>query len=591
MSKITDLIYPEEAIHLPGLFCERVRRSPNKIAYQYFNNSIQKWNSYTWQEVQDKVASIQHSLLKLNLDAGQSVAIMANNCPEWIMFEQASLGLGLVVVPLYPNDRADNVSYIINDADVQAVLVAGEEQCKLFENIKLESKSVKLIISLQQQAEDTDKVIDFQNWINTKQQSKYILKDINPNKLASIVYTSGTTGRPKGVMLSHNNILHNTYGASQCESFLPTDTYLSFLPLSHMFERTVGYYLPMLSAGQVTYARSIEDLAEDLLSIKPTILVTVPRIFERVYNKIHLQLQDKPKFAQVLFNTTVDVGWHWFRYSQNKTQWRPKLLLRPILYNIVARKILKKLGGNLRLAISGGAALSPDIARVFIGLGLNISQGYGMTELSPVVCTNLLHDNEPDSVGQKLINVDVKLGDNEELLVKGPSVMLGYLHNKEATENIIDQDGWLHTGDKAKILNEHIYITGRIKDILVLSTGEKIPPNDIELAITNDPLFEQAIIYGEGKSFLSAITVLNSDEWNKCCSGLKINSPQASDFILNRIKKCLHDFPGYARIYKVYATTEGWTVENGLATPTLKLKRKYIIQKYQDEINTMYEGH
>ena len=591
MSKITDLIYPEEAIHLPGLFCERVRRSPNKIAYQYFNDSEQQWNSYTWQEVQDKVTSIQHSLLQLNLDAGQSVAIMANNCPEWMMFEQASLGLGLVVVPLYPNDRADNVSYIINDADVQAVLVAGEEQCTIFEKIQNETSSVKVIISLQQQAKDTDKVIDFQNWINTKQQAKYILKDIKPNKLASIVYTSGTTGRPKGVMLSHNNILHNTYGASQCESFLPTDTYLSFLPLSHMFERTVGYYLPMLSGGQVTYARSIEDLAEDLLSIKPTILVTVPRIFERVYNKIHLQLQDKPKFAQVLFNTTVDVGWHWFRYSQNKTQWHPKLLLRPILYNIVASKILKKLGGNLRLAICGGAALSPDIARVFIGLGLNISQGYGMTELSPVVCTNLLHDNEPDSVGQKLINVDVKLGDNEELLVKGSSVMLGYLHNKEATENIIDQDGWLHTGDKAKFLNEHIYITGRIKDILVLSTGEKIPPNDIELAITNDPLFEQAIIYGEGKSFLSAITVLNSDEWNKCCGELKINSPQASDFILNRIKKCLHDFPGYARIYKVYATTEGWTVENGLATPTLKLKRKYIIQKYQDEINVMYEGH
>jgi len=591
MSKITDLIYPEEAIHLPGLFCERVLRSPNKVAYQYFNDSEQQWNSYTWKEVQDKVASIQHSLLNLKLDAGQTVAIMANNCPEWIMFEQASLGLGLVVVPLYPNDRADNVSYIINDADVQAVLVAGDEQCKLFENIKLESKSVKLIISLQQQAKSTDKVINFQDWINTKQQSKYILEDIKPNKLASIVYTSGTTGRPKGVMLSHNNILHNTYGASQCESFLPTDTFLSFLPLSHMFERTVGYYLPMLSGGKVVYARSIEDLAEDLLSVRPTILVTVPRIFERVYNKIHLQLLDKPKFTQVLFNATVNVGWHWFRYSQNKTQWHPKLLLRPILYNIVASKILKKLGGNLRLAISGGAALSPDIARVFIGLGLNISQGYGMTELSPVVCTNLLHDNEPDSVGQKLVNVDVKLGDNEELLVKGPSVMLGYLHNKEATKNIIDQDGWLHTGDKAKFLNEHIYITGRIKDILVLSTGEKIPPNDIELAITGDPLFEQAIIYGEGKSFLSAITVLNAEEWNKCCGKLDIHSPQANDFILNRIKKCLHDFPGYARIYKIYCTTDGWTVENGLSTPTLKLKRKYIIQKYQDEINAMYEGH
>lgn len=595
MSKLTDLIYPKDVHHLPGLFCERVRRSPTKKAYTYFNNNEQKWLNYNWQAIQENVALIQAPLSKLNLKKGQCIAIMASNCPEWMMFEQAALGLGLVVVPLYPNDRADNITYIINDADVQLVFVSGQAQTTLFKTIEEKTPNLKLIISLQQQQEPTDKFVSFQSWISSKP-CEYIMSDIGSQQLASIVYTSGTTGRPKGVMLSHGNILHNTFGASQCERFLITDTYLSFLPLSHMFERTVGYYLPMLSGGMVTYARSIEDLAEDLLTIKPTILVTVPRIFERVYNKINLQLQSKPKLSRLLFDASVNVGWHWFRYSQNKMNWHIKLLLRPLLYNVVSKKILNKLGGNLRLAISGGAALSPEIAHTFIGLGLNISQGYGMTESSPVVCTNRLSDNEPDSVGQKLVNVDVMLGDNDELLVKGPSVMLGYLHNEEATKKTIDSNGWLHTGDKAKIVNEHIYITGRIKEILVLSTGEKIPPSDIELAITNNALFEQAILCGEGKSFLSAIIVLDKAEWDKVATKMSLensdyNSKPATDYILNQIKECLHAFPGYACVYTVFCTIEPWTIDNGLATPTLKLKRKQIIDKFQTEIDEMYKGH
>lgn len=597
MSNNSDLIYPDDVHNLSALFNERVKRSANKEAYQYFNESTQQWKNHTWLEVQNKVALIQHALLKSNLNKGQCVAIMACNCPEWIMFEQAALGLGLVVVPLYPNDRADNISYIVNDADIQVVLVAGHEQCNLFDSIKDNITTLKLIISLQPQDKQMDKTIEFSHWINENEKYEFISKEIEPNQLASIVYTSGTTGRPKGVMLSHNNILQNTYGASQCESFLTTDTYLSFLPLSHMFERTVGYYLPMLSGGKVTYARSIEDLAEDLLNIKPTILVTVPRIFERVYNKIQLQLQNKPKFAKFLFNLSVNVGWHWFGYSQNKKYWHPKLLLRPLLSYLVSNKILNKLGGNLRLAISGGAALSPEIAHTFIGLGLNISQGYGLTETSPVVSTNRLNDNEPSSVGQKFINVDVKLGDNDELLVKGPSVMLGYLHNEEATKKSIDQNGWFHTGDKAKILNDHIYITGRIKDILVLSTGEKVPPNDIEMAITNDSLFEQAIVIGEGKPYLSAIVVLDLNEWDKIRlqispkTKINMHSDQANQYILKRIKKCLHNFPGYARIYKVYTTIDSWSIDEGLMTPTMKIKRNIVIEKYHQQIDDMYKGH
>ncbi|MBN4080626.1 long-chain fatty acid--CoA ligase [Beggiatoa alba] len=598
MSKLTDLIQPDNVRHLAGLFSERVKRSENKVAYQYFNHHTQQWLNTTWLEVKHKVARIQQALRQQNLSQGQCVAIMAPNCPEWMMFEQAALGLGLVVVPLYTNDRADNINHIINDSGVKILLVAGAEQCRVLETIKEDIKPVKLIVSLDPQNNKHEKLINFDKWLEqNNNQPEYRIEDINPNQLASIVYTSGTTGRPKGVMLSHNNILQNAYAACQCIGFYPTDIFLSFLPLSHMFERTVGYYLPMLAGSKVVYARSIEKLADDLIDIKPTILVTVPRIFERVYNKIQLQLQSKPKISQFLFNITVDIGWHWFRYSQNKLGWHPKLLLRPLLYKIVASKVLKKLGGELRLAISGGAALSPEIAHTFIGLGLNISQGYGMTEASPVVCTNLLHDNEPDSVGQKFFNIDVTLGQDNELLVKGPTVMLGYLNNQEATDKVIDKNGWLHTGDKAKIINEHIYITGRIKDIMVLSTGEKIPPNDIEMAITTDPLFEQAIVYGEGKPFLSVITVLNLSLWQQLKTqlspdkGIESNGEQAQQYFLDRIKKCLRSFPGYARIYKIHTTDEAWTIDNGLATPTLKLKRKQIINKYQAQIDEMYKGH
>jgi len=597
MSKLTDLIHPEDALHLPGLFNERVNRASKKIAYQYFDNTNQQWLSHSWLQVKNRIALIQHALLNLNLSQGNCVGIMAHNCPEWMMFEQAALGLGLVIVPLYPNDRADNINYIINDAEIKALLVAGNEQCNILTKIQADIKNIQKIISLQPFTNNILDVIEFDTWIDTEDTPSYVIKKINPEHLASIVYTSGTTGRPKGVMLSHTNILQNAYGASQCESFLPSDVFLSFLPLSHMFERTVGYYLPMLAGATVVYARSIDNLAEDLVNIKPTILVTVPRIFERVYNKIQLQLEDKPRISRILFDLAVDVGWHWFRYSQNKSNWHIKLLIRPLLFKLVSNKILKKLGGNLRLAISGGAALSPEIARTFIGLGLNISQGYGMTEASPVVCTNLLHDNEPNSVGQKLVNIEVKLGNDDELLVQGPSVMLGYLHNKEATSKIINKEGWLHTGDVAKIINEHIYITGRIKDILVLSTGEKVPPNDIELAITNDPLFEQAIVYGEGKPFLTAITALNPIEWGKLKDKLTVNkdidikSKEVDEYILARLKKCLNDFPGYARIYKIHNTLDSWTVDNGLATPTLKLKRKYIFEKYNQQIEDMYKGH
>lgn len=594
-----DKIDISEVNNLYHLFCLRVHRSPEKTAYRYCDTTTHLWQQLTWSQMADHVARWQFALKNEKLTPGDRVGIMVNNCPEWVMFEQAALGLGLVIVPLYTNDRADNVCYIINDANIKLLFIQGDEQWpQLKEGCEKES-SLQKVICRHPLTEHDEHVEHINNWLPDIAR-RFPLAELNIHKssLATIVYTSGTTGRPKGVMLSHYNILWNSDSGTDSIEIYPEDTFLSFLPLSHMFERAIGHYLPIICGSEICYARSIEKLAEDFVIIRPTVLITVPRIFERVYNKINAQLENKSPIARFLFHSTVKVGWHRFQLKQKKASWHPSLLLWPLLNLLVAKKVMAKLGGNMRLAVSGGAPLSGDIARTFIGLGLPISQGYGMTELSPVVSTNKLEDNVPTSVGQTLRDVSVKLCENSELCVRSPGVMLGYWNDEKSTKDIIDEDGWLHTGDKAEIIDEHIYITGRIKEILVLSNGEKVPPADIEMAIAKDPLMEQSMVIGEQKPFLSAILVFNEDEWKKLAQKLNIDANQdnldsddVKKYTLERIQKQLHDFPGYATIYQIKIILEPWTVENSMITPTLKLKRNVILEHYSNEISKLYEGH
>ncbi len=595
----SDVISLDSVHHLPGLFRERVRRSPEQVAYRHYEDATQEWRDYTWEEMARLVACWQSAFALENLERGDRVAIMLRNCPEWILFEQAAQGLGLVVVPLYTNDRPANLGYIIENAEVKLILISDEEHWNCLSEVYPQLESIQTIVTLHPVSHAHDRRIRLlHEWV-PETPAEVVLPDIDPQSLATIVYTSGTTGNPKGVMLSHHNILWNTSSAASCEPFYTSDIFLSFLPLSHMLERTAGYYMPMLVGASVAFARSIEKLAEDLLIIRPTILVTVPRIFERVYNKIKAQLEQKPPLATKLFNLAVDVGWRRFLFQQGRASWSPKLLLWPLLNKLVAKKIINKLGGRMRLAISGGAPLSPDIARTFIGLGLTISQGYGMTELSPVVSTNRLADNKPDTVGQPLPGVEVKLGEHNELLVRCPGVMLGYWRNLEATQATIDEEGWVHTGDVAEFDGDHIRITGRLKEIIVLANGEKIPPADMELAIQGDPLFEQVMIVGEGKPFLSALLVLNPIYWEMLATKLGVSAtaedslsdPKVEKELLERIKRRLTNFPGYAKVFKVIATLEPWTVEAGLITPTLKLKRKNLNARFAERIAKLYEGH
>ena len=306
----------------------------------------------------------------------------------------------------------------------------------------------------------------------------------------------------------------------------------------------------------------------------------MPRIYERVYDRIQEQMRNDLK--RNLFNLATEVGWLRFLHQQGRAGWHAKLLLWPLLNKLVAGKIMGKLGGKLRIAICGGAPLTTEVGKTFIGLGLNLLQGYGMTESSPVISVNLPDNNDPASVGPPFINVEMRIGENDELLVRSPGVMQGYWNNPEATAQTIDAEGWLHTGDKARIEDGRIYITGRIKDVIVLATGEKVSPTDMEMAICTAPLFEQVMVIGDNRPYLAALVVLKRDAADRA-----ISNDVLLEFISERIKM----FPGYAQIRRVLTIDEPWTVENGMLTPTLKLKRDKIVQAYQKEIEALYQRH
>jgi long-chain acyl-CoA synthetase len=425
--------------------------------------------------------------------------------------------------------------------------------------------TVQRIVCVKGCASEDKRVTALDAWVDSAPADRPRAK-VDGHALATIVYTSGTTGRPKGVMLSHQNMLQNVKSALAVYDVYTDDLFLSFLPLSHMLERTAGYHLTLAAGATVAFARSIQQLAEDFKAVRPTVIVSVPRVFERLHGQIQAVLVDAPASRRRLFELAHQVGWGMFEWKQGRGPWRASFLAWPLLRVAIANKLLERFGGRLRLCISGGAALNPQIAHTFIGLGLPICQGYGLTETSPVVSVNHLDRNDPASIGLPLPGVEVAFGENNVLLVKGPNVMLGYWKNEEATAKVKSPTGWLDTGDQARMENGFLYITGRIKDIIVLANGEKVPPVDMELAVMLDPLFEQVMIIGEARPYLSALVVLNKKEAERVGN--------ITDKVLAaRIAAQLKAFPGYAQVRRVAVVDEPWTVENGLLTPTMKLKR------------------
>jgi long-chain acyl-CoA synthetase len=532
----------------------------DKVLYRHFDGG--EWHDVSAADVAARIGRWQAGLAALGLSPGDRVAICLRNGVDWIALDLAVLGLGLVVVPLYVEDNPDNIAWCVANAEARLLVVDGS---KMANALKATDSVLPPIYVLHADAGDTTATVAS---LLPAAADGPQFRSLPETSLATICYTSGTAGRPKGVMLSHGNIIANVTGCQQTGMARPTDLFLSILPLSHMFERTGGYYLPLSIGAKVVYARSVADLADDLASQAPNVMFGVPRIFEKFYARLDQALAASP-LKRWLFKQCVARGW---RVESRHAGWLDRQAT-PLLRALVAKPVLARLGGRMRLAIVGGAALDPQIAHTFIGLGLTMLQGYGMTEASPVISVNREGDNDPESVGPPLPGVEVKLGDGGELLARGGNVMQGYWRNDTATKASIDTDGWLHTGDIAEIRERRIYIRGRVKDILVMSNGEKLPPQDAEFALMRDPAFEQVMLVGEGRPFLTLLAVTKERD---------------EKTLIARANEQLKAFPRWVRVRRVIATPEAWSIDNGLLTPTLKLKRPLVLAKFKDGIDAVY---
>jgi len=543
---------------------QRHLATPDKILYSQFEND--GWCDYSAAQVAQLAARWQAAFRAQGLQAGDRVALCVRNSVHWVAVDQAALGLGLVVVPLYVIDNPGNVAWCVSDSGARLLVL---ENARMLEALTASlSDTPPTIVCLQRDA-SAAAARCAENWLPAASAAFEVVA-VEPDTLAGIVYTSGTTGRPKGVMLSHRNILSNVEATLDVVTVVESDVLVSVLPMSHMFERTCGYYVPLWGGAKVAFSRGANQLAEDLALHRPTILVAVPRVYEKFLARIEQRLQASP-MKRRLFHLTIALGWRVFNGRASVLE----RLLYGRLRKLVATPIMDRLGGRLRLAAAGGAALEARIARTFIGLGLPLIQGYGLTEASPVVAGNRPDDNDPASVGAPLRGLEVRLSDTHELLVRGPSVMLGYWGNPEATKAVLSEDGWLNTGDLADIRDGKIYIKGRCKDILVLSNGEKLPPEEVEMAILDDRAFEQVMLVGEGRSSLLLLAVTQLTDERE---------------LVQRANAQLKHFPRYVKVRRVIALKEPWTIENGLLTPTLKAKRAALLARFGERIEAAYRS-
>jgi long-chain acyl-CoA synthetase len=538
------------------------QRTPEKALYRQWMNGEGGWRDFTAGEMMELAARWQQAYRDLGFEKGDRIALCARNSVQWVAADLAALAMGLVSVPLYVIDNPQNVSWCVGNSESRLLVL---ENRRILDALRGTHVGLPPVVCIN--AEPGDDVHWVETWL-PRATRPFEITETNPEALATIVYTSGTTGRPKGVKLSHRNILWNIEGALKLVNLRDDDLLLSILPLSHTFERTCGYYLPLWRGLQVAYSRGIQQIPEDLAMVRPTIMIAVPRVFERFLARIDQALAGSWAKRE-LFRLTVRIGWRVFKGEA--AAWERALY--PALKARVAAPIMARLGGRLRLTIVGGAAVDPRIAHTFIGLGLTMVQGYGLTEASPVVSGGPESDNDPLSAGRPLPGLEIRVNDQHELLVRGPSVMQGYWRNPEATAAVLSEDGWLNTGDQVDIRDGRIFIKGRTKDILVLSNGEKLPPEEVEAAILHDPVFEQVMLVGEGRPFLVLLAVTREKDEKK---------------LVRRANELIKSFPKWVRVRRIVTTREAWSVENGLLTPTLKVRRREVCAKFSSEIERAY---
>jgi len=567
-----------------------------------------KYEGISYAEFKDQTDNFAFGLAALGIIKDDKVAIISENRPEWVYSDIAILGLGAVDVPIYPSLTAESIEFILNNSESKGVIISTKFQLNKILKIKHNLRYLKFIVVLNEKDISNEEKFIY-TFIEVQEMGKNLratdqnyfsqkMKAVKENELCTIIYTSGTTGVPKGVMLTHKNIISNVRSALEAYPIGETDIFLSFLPLCHIFERMAGYYTGFSSGGQIYFAESIETVAQNMLEAHPTILTSVPRLFERMYSKIIKNVESQPVKKQKIFYWAIEVG---KEYAKAKKAGRIPITLsikHKLADKLVFTKLREKTGGKLRFFISGGAALSRHLGEFFEAAGLIIIEGYGLTESSPVIAANRFDDYKFGTVGKSFPEVEIKIASDGEILARGPNIMQGYFKNKKETDEVI-HDGWLHTGDIGVFdANGFLMITDRKKHLFKTSTGKYIAPTPIENLFLSSKYIDQFVLIGDRRMFLSALIVPDFEAIIEYADSHKIQYTEVEDLMKQKEIIDLFDkdmaqlqkkLANYEKIRKFKLLTKPFTIETGEITPSMKVKRKFVEDEYSNLIEEMYK--
>ncbi len=593
---------------IPDMLRANASKFRSRVALKYRKQGV--FVTLTYAAYYERALMVARGLKKLHIKPGDRVAILSENRAGWVIADMGILCAGGVTVPIYPTNTPEQIDYMLNHSGARIVFVSGKFQYSKLLKIRESIPGVELVVSFERflgeqalpvctfyQLSEIDTPISDEE----KTEIKAGIDRISPDDMLTLIYTSGTTGVPKGVMLSHNNILGNIRCLTKQSGVVgQDDVLLSFLPLSHILERTAGYYMTICNGALMAFADSIEKVPENMMEVKPTLMVCVPRLFEKIYHRIYENAHQMPVIKRSLFHWAVDVGKKYIEAKYIRKQ--PSALLGfkyAIADRLIFSKVRAKFGGNMKLFCSGGAPLDKTINEFFWAIGLPIFEGYGLTETSPALSFNNFEHIRFGSVGVALEQTEFRIAQDGEILVRGPQVMLGYYNDPAATAEAM-QDDWFRTGDIGYLEGDFLYITDRKKEIIITAGGKNIPPQAIESALKMDKYVSSAFVYGDRKQYLTALIVPNLERLLEFAKEKHIHYYVIDDLVMNeQVQKLLEQrvadinsrLAPYESIKKFVLLAHDFSIEGGELTPTLKLKRKVIYEKYKQKIEDLYLDH
>jgi long-chain acyl-CoA synthetase len=593
---------------VPDMLRSNAREFSSRLALKYRKQG--SFVTLTYAAYYERVLMVSRGLGKMGVKPGDRIAVLSENRAGWVIADMGILCTGSVTVPIYPTNTPEQIEYMINHSGAKIVFVSGKFQYGKLLKIRGAIPGLELVVSFERFLGDPGlpvttfyqlSEIDSPITPEEKKEIEVKIDLIKPEDMLTLIYTSGTTGVPKGVMLSHNNILTNTrYLTEQSGAIDENDVVLSFLPLSHILERTAGYYMTIRNGALLAFADSIEKVPENMMEIQPTVMVSVPRLFEKIYHRIFENAHQMPSVKKALFHWAVEVGKQYVAATYIHKQPSSLLNIKYALADkLIFSKVRARFGGRMKLFCSGGAPLDKNINEFFWVIGIPIFEGYGLTETSPAISFNNFAHIRFGSVGFPLPETELKIAADGEILVKGPQIMLGYYSNPEATAEVL-QDGWLKTGDIGHIDEGFVFITDRKKEIIITAGGKNIAPQPIENELKMDKYVSSAFVHGDRKPYITALIVPNIERLLEFAKEHRIHYFELDDLVMHdpvqklfeqRLAEINSRLAPYETIKKFVLLPHDFSIEGGELTPTLKLRRKIIYEKYKHRIEDMYVDH